>query len=179
MTRKPTDQKSEIAAAGWAKAMAKVKKENTKAESMNVRLNPRTKFGLELLARHQHRSLSSVVDWVLAETLRTEEMPSPKGDRTVHAVIAQTWDPHEADRLVLLALWDTALLTYEESLIWKTIQEEKTFWTAKKPASNTRAVLQSVVAGHNPYPDFARIRQNWLQIRAAAIGEVVEYTETR
>ena len=167
MARKPKDE----IAASWDRAFEKIRKENLKAESLTVRLHPQVRYGLELLARYQRRTLSSVVDWGLTETLRREMMPAPQGEHPVHEVIKQLWSPYESDRLVRLAIWDSFLLTYEEQLMWKVITEESSFWTMKKPPTATRGL-----EGKKPYPDLYRIRQCWAEIRLTARGVDVDLT---
>ncbi|MSP44079.1 MAG: hypothetical protein EXR08_12105 [Alphaproteobacteria bacterium] len=93
---------------------------NIKTEVVTLRLDPKTKFGLELLARKQYRTLSSVVEWAINNALQHEYEGFPELD--------DLWDVKEADRLVKLAVTRPNLLNYEEQLIWKVISEHGYFW---------------------------------------------------
>lgn len=148
-----------------------------KIEMITVRIAPQAKFALDLLARYQRRTLSSVIDWAIDQTLRRESIPSPAGEHAVHDMVRKVWDPFEPDRLVKLALWDSSLLTFEEQTMWKLIQEEPSFWTLQKPPTETRAVLKEVMEGQKPFPDFKRIRAQWENIKAAAYGATVDFRE--
>ncbi|MBY0404184.1 MAG: hypothetical protein K2X66_09815, partial [Cyanobacteria bacterium] len=45
----------------------------TKAEALTLRVNPKIKYGLELLARKQHRTLSSVMEWAIDKALKDKK----------------------------------------------------------------------------------------------------------
>ncbi|MDQ4146413.1 MAG: hypothetical protein M3120_01765, partial [Pseudomonadota bacterium] len=109
--------------------MPRKAKGETKAEVITLRLTPRTRYGLELLARQQRRTLSSVAEWAFHKVFKTESItPSIGQEKPLSEVLDRLWDPHEADRLVTLAQAYPSLLTYEEDLIWKVIKEEPSFW---------------------------------------------------
>jgi hypothetical protein len=91
-----------------------------KTEVVTLRLDPKTKFGLELLSRKQYRSLSSVVEWAINYALQN----GTEGIEDLDNI----WDVEEADRLVKLAILQPNLLSYEEQLVWKIIKEHGYFW---------------------------------------------------
>lgn len=132
-----------------------------KGESLTVRIHPKLKYGLELLARKQHRTLTTVVEWALTRALEDEKEGLTKyvnvGDAEFNHyinILQEVWDPWEADRFVNLAMCCPELLSYEEELVWKVIKETKVFW----PSSDNK-------------PYFELIRANWDAIQKRAGGE--------
>lgn len=97
-------------------------KPHAKVETLTIRVSPKIKYGLELLARKQHRTLSSVADWALSKALKEP------GEGLEDGLLEEVWDPLEPDRLVKLALKCPELLTYEEQLLWKVIKDNSYFW---------------------------------------------------
>lgn len=97
----------------------------TKGENINVRLDPRTRFGLELLARKQRRTLSSVVEWAISNLMnstdgliemRTDEETGLKYECDILAI---TWDIEEEQRLFRMKVYTPYLLTFEEEQLLK------------------------------------------------------------
>lgn len=82
--------------------------EQTKSESVTARLNPKLKFGLELLARQQRRSVSAVLETLLEKTL---------AEAKTEIDVDQLWHPSEGMRVLKLhhSPAGKGLLTYEES----------------------------------------------------------------
>jgi len=100
----------------------------TRSETVTVRLDPKLRYLAELAARQQRRTLSSYIEWAIEESLssiivkRTENWESSLADEAF-----ELWDVDEADRFVKLALRYPELLTHEEQIRWKIIQEEEYF----------------------------------------------------
>lgn len=127
-----------------------------KTEIVTLRLDPKTRFGLELLSRKQYRTLSSVVEWAINNALLDEDQGVPQLDHI--------WDVEDADRLVKLALYHPNLLNYEEQVIWKLICENGYFWKGrfeKKEWVWTCAISTAV---------FDRIRSYYETIKEVALG---------
>ncbi len=112
------------------------------AEVLTVRLSPKMKFGLELLSRKQHRSLSAIVQHLLDRELREnltvakDVEDDMRGWHVEHVrILDLVWDPYEEDRLVKLATHSPDLLDLDEELKWKVIQDDyKRYWhSAGKP----------------------------------------------
>ena len=108
----------------------------TKVETLTIRVSPKMKFGLELLARKQHRNLTSVADWALYKALKDPVEGLSEG------LLEEVWDPYEPDRLVKLALKCPELLTYEEELIWRIIQNDSFYWNDERDAIVTIEVIR-------------------------------------
>jgi hypothetical protein len=95
----------------------------SRSEVVTVRLDPKTRYLAELAARRQRRTLSSYIEWVVAESLVQfiqAEQTTNGEDEDINGL----WDVDDCDRLVKLALYDKSLLNYREQVIWKRIQEQ-------------------------------------------------------
>lgn len=85
-----------------------------KLEQFSIRLPPNLKFGLELLANHQKRSLSEVIQWALRVGLASWQIANgvKLGD-----VLERLWDlPEGADRILAVYEIDPALLTFDDRI---------------------------------------------------------------
>ncbi|WP_419403783.1 hypothetical protein [Stenotrophomonas rhizophila] len=102
-----------------------------KTEVLSIRIDPRTRYGLELLSRLQRRSATGVVEWVVQEAFAKEEFESyDNGSFSVAEVMDELWHINEIERLVALALRKPQLLTFEESRKWAVIKGTRAFWKA-------------------------------------------------
>lgn len=106
-----------------------------KAESITVRLNPKMKYGLDLLARKHHRNLSSVVEWAINKALEHPEGGLWRDDLSdshpVRPLLDVTWDAYPSTRLIRLAVYKPELLSFSEELLWKFIQTNNNLWIDK------------------------------------------------
>ena len=101
----------------------------TKADNVNVRLDPKIRYGLELLARKQRRNLSSVVEWALQNAINSEEngLIEINMNGEPFNLLYQLWDTEESDRLYRMATFRSELLTFEEERLTKLIRESEIF----------------------------------------------------
>lgn len=103
------------------------KNTQNKAESITVRINPKLKYGLELLSRKQHRTISSVVEWAIERAIQDSQ--EGLWSRNVEEnILDHVWDIDESDRLANLAISSPTLLSYEEEVLWKLIKENGAVW---------------------------------------------------
>jgi len=89
----------------------KPKGETTKSEAVNLRLSPRMRYALELLARKGHRNMTGVIESMISEKL----------DYRFHE---ELWDADKKQRALNLQKYEPHLLTYEEEVELKTINGE-------------------------------------------------------
>ena len=102
-----------------------------KTEALSIRIDPRSRYGLELLARLQRRSTTGVVEWVLQEAFKTEVFQHADEDReqlNLDEVLDRLWHINDVERLVALAIRKPQLLTFEESRLWKVLKDTSAFW---------------------------------------------------
>jgi hypothetical protein len=115
-----------------------------KGENINIRIDPKLKYGLELLARRQHRTLTSVVEWAIGKALRDEkeglsyrqwaicEAGYPDLDQPYTVfLLDKIWSPDPLIRFLNLVYHDEALLSYEEGVIWDIISNNFHYWSGK------------------------------------------------
>ena len=121
---------------------------------ISLRLSPRTYFGLTLLARKRHTTLTAAVELAVTRAIADEVdgLVERRGKETVN-ILDQTWDTDEADRLVKLAMAYPALLRFDEDRLWKAIVENAAFWIAKGR------------------PNFVAIRDRWPALKAHYLGD--------
>ncbi len=79
-----------------------------KTNSITIRIESKLRYGLELLARKQRRTLSSVIECAVARSIIEGGIN-----------LSELWDVDEADRLHKLLELQPDLLTYDEQVILK------------------------------------------------------------
>src|SRR5262249_33543146 len=100
-----------------------------RTETVTIRLDPRLRYLAEIAGRAQRRTVSSVMEWAFEKALEhimLNEGTSSQIDLDLASALL--WDPDEADRLAKLALYFPQLLTYDEQVLWKRINECEALW---------------------------------------------------
>ncbi len=109
--------------------MAKKRKDSGeklfRTKAVGVRLDPKLKYAAELAARKQRRTLSSFIEWAIQEAVNIVPVI---GERTAGEAISDVWDVFDADRFVLTAVNLPELLTHDEQVTWKLIEEHPAMW---------------------------------------------------
>lgn len=100
-------------------ASDKPKKGRPKSETadqyapLTIRLHNKLRFGLDLLARAQHRSLSQAIEWALKVGLNNYEVGSDTAK--LGEVVERAWaEPTEAERLLAVYRLAPSLLPFED-----------------------------------------------------------------
>lgn len=84
-------------------------------EVVTLRVEPKRKFQIELVARSQHRNINSCVEWAIDYAFRNApDIPD----------VNKVWSPDETERLLNLAENYPDLLTPQQDLIWAFIRKE-------------------------------------------------------
>jgi hypothetical protein len=92
-----------------------------RSQVVTVRLDPKLKFVAELAARRHRRTISSFIQWAVACSVGDVKIV---GD-DIEVVMTKVWDVDEEVRLRNLAKHYPSLLTYDEEVRWREIQEEE------------------------------------------------------
>ena len=125
--------------------------------TVSIRLKPRTRYALELLARKRHHSLTSVIEWALDRTINDPVeglFDTPTGERgKPESIVDKVWDPDEADRLVKLSMYFPRLMSFEEEKLIEAIRENSRLWSAKDG------------------PNFKAIRDQWPKLKSEYLTE--------
>jgi hypothetical protein len=120
---------------------------SSRTNTLSVRLQPRTRYALELLARRRHTTITGVLEAAIQRVIADPDeglFDPPAGPRgKPESILEKVLDPVEADRLVKLAMNNPSLMNYDEERLWKTIRENSSLWIVKDR------------------PDFKAIRERW------------------
>lgn len=111
-----------------------------KSAGLSLRLTPRTRYGLALLARVNRRSLGQVVEEALEMAFYgdgpgTLERRIGQSSERVR-VLDVTWDERPWVRLGKLALMGPELLTTPERRLWDTINQTPSYWHEGRAITN-------------------------------------------
>jgi predicted transcriptional regulator len=137
----------------------------SRSETVTVRLDPKLNYLCELAARAQRRTKSSFIEWAIDHALKSVDVPGAEGSMDEYA--GRLWDVDEVDRLIALAEWAPFLMTHEEQLIWKVIQQVGSFWRGKYDRSGewTWVVQDNGCVAKN-------VRDYWEIVKSVADGRL-------
>lgn len=126
------------------KPKKKAGNQHVRTMTLRVRMSPPLRFVAELMARHQHRTVSSLMESLLAEqatryylpVILTEKAQADHylyGKRQTQKMTAQEigeqlWSAEDADRFAAMALFVPGVLTAEEQSLWQVIVDTSYFW---------------------------------------------------
>lgn len=105
-----------------------------RTEILQVRFDAKLRFGAELAAKAQKRTLSSFVEWSVEQALsdlpihHLVDHPELLQPFTLSDLVKHLWHPDEVVRWVRLAQTAPLLLPPDQEIIWKTVSEEPCFW---------------------------------------------------
>lgn len=94
------------------------RKDGATLEPLTIRMSTKLRFGLELLARAQHRSLSQAVEWALNVGLNNHVVSSDDSDttETIGSVVERAWSYGSAsERALVVYRLNPVLLSFEDS----------------------------------------------------------------
>jgi hypothetical protein len=138
-----------------------------RTETVTLRLDPKLRYLTELAARIQRRTVSSFIEWAVEQALSRVNLPDlTQGEISIESAASILWDPDEADRLARLGFYYPELLTYDEQVLWKLIQECEALW---RRSFNHRMSL--------PWYEretmllYPALRQHWEALKKVAAGE--------
>ncbi len=96
-----------------------------RTKAVGVRLDPKLKYAAELAARKQRRTLSSFIEWAVQEAVNKVQVTK---QRTAGEAMSDVWDVVDADRFVKTAINLPDLLTHDEEVTWKLIEDHPAMW---------------------------------------------------
>lgn len=108
-------------------AIEKKSKKITTSVNLSLRLDPRTKYLIDMLARQQKRTITGVIEWAVEQAGAETIFDGDLGN-TFLDVIDSLWSTDESIRLTQLARSRPELLSYEEMRIWETVRASPYFW---------------------------------------------------
>lgn len=115
-----------------------------RSEIVHLRLNPKMRFALELMARTENRTVSSLLESLVKKALSNKVqmlpdmprfnlpiMPRDKELKTtdLSEALSCAWDTDKMKRFIKMALYFPHLLTHEEETIWTFIRITDFYWS--------------------------------------------------
>lgn len=112
----------------------------SKSEQVSIRLEPKIYYGLELLARQNHRTIAATIETainlLLGDPRDGLKLPLNRNQKGIDLAVPvktepaldKLWHTNEPDRLALLAFNKPELMDYEEKQIWEHVQNTSYFW---------------------------------------------------
>ncbi|UHC82752.1 hypothetical protein LS633_02645 [Pseudomonas sp. NIBR-H-19] len=102
--------------------MAKAPASPKKTETLTLRLDPKMKYAIEVLARSQKRTLAGAIEWAVERSLESQHVRSSFGEKSLMDVVDHSWNPDDLLRIVALGSYAEQLLNHEESCVWSVIK---------------------------------------------------------
>jgi len=142
-----------------------------RTEVFAMRFDPKLKYLAEIAARKQKRSLASLIEWFIEQGLENVNI-SRSGNNTLSVTdeAEKLWALDEPERLINLASNYPDLLTYDEQLFYRVIQE----YVINDDES--RSTIDFVInrGGSDNALNLHMIRKCWTEIKAFALDSGVE-----
>lgn len=133
----------------------------SRSQTVTVRLDPQLRYMADLAARSQRRTLSSFVEWAIAQALGEVPLKDHAGESaTARELVDRLWDVDEPDRFILLAVFNSDLLTHEEQLLFKRIKEMPEYWSTDMYSPS---ILQVSIGDR--YILIDKLRANWNKVK--------------
>ena len=119
-----------------ARKQIKAKKaEFNKAEFLSMRITPKMRFGLELLARHRKTTIGGAVALSVEKMFVTDHdglRLVPDHGLTPVNILDSVWSPYEHERFAKLAEYAYNLLSDQEKYLWNVVTGTPKYWTKGK-----------------------------------------------
>lgn len=163
-----------------------------RSEIVQARLNPKMRFAAEIMARYERRTLSSLLEGLIEQTLKDYRIPAMVGEKSqanlllfggegknqkvsLKFLLDDIWTIEEADRFASFAICFPDLLTEEEARVWNLIVHTPYFWEHFEINIENKSgkVIGKDVWPINTYRGLIRehIREHWDLLNAVARGE--------
>lgn len=142
------------------------KKDGPRTEVFAMRLDPKLKYLAEVASRKQRRSLANFIEWAIELALNKVVLDEGQKGCNVLDEGGKLWDLEPSDRLLKLAKNYPDLMTYEEQVIWKAIQEFNAMWTAEDKTKTITFWFKDIGGEVDAYP----VRKCWPVLVAYANG---------
>lgn len=103
-----------------------------KGDPLSIRIDPKVRYGLELLSRTQRRSVTGVAEWSILQAFHNEKI-TVEGGREIpfEHFLSWVWSVNEVDRLIKLYFHGPELLTFEEERMARVIVATPMLWNGK------------------------------------------------
>lgn len=122
--------------------MSRPRSPNPRSELIAVRVTPRTRYGLQLLAQQSRCSLSEAVLRAVEDRFEHPVdglVHVATGERAPTSVLDRTWSPIEHERVIRTGLLFPDFLTEAERYLWLVIRETPSCWKNRRPKGRLTA----------------------------------------
>lgn len=99
----------------------------TRTEIVQVRLDPKLRFTAELAAKKHRRTLSSFIEWAIAESVENVRVGLMKTE-TASYVANTVWDKSKVKTFINLVKNYPYSLTHDEEQLWHLLVETEIYW---------------------------------------------------
>lgn len=100
-----------------------------KSEAISIRVDPVSRYGLEILARLENRPLSGYVELLIRRAFGSVIVGNGE---SIQDVINATWSPNEHERLIMMGIKYPQFLSYEDGKKFKVITETPALWSNRR-----------------------------------------------
>lgn len=162
-----------------------------RSEIVQTRLNAKLRFAAEIMARHERRTVSSLLEGLLEQAMKNYVMPAMLGEKAqanlyvegkgttqriqLKELLDEIWSIEEADRFSSFAMLLPDLLTEDEERLWHLIVSTSYFWEHYEYNIENKAgkILGKDFWPVRTYRGLIRdhIREHWDLVNAIARGE--------
>lgn len=119
--------------------------EKTTTMSVSLRLDPKTKFAADLLAKEQKRSLTAVFEWAISQALARE---STQTGESFEKIANDAWSTDDAVRFANVATLLPSALSYDEMRLWETIKRSPCFWVDSEGAYSLENLNEALLSSN-------------------------------
>lgn len=103
---------------------------NPRSNVVTLRVTPKMRWGLELLAKQRGETLTEVVIHAVDRLFRDTDVGLVRaaGQPAELDLLDQTWAPEECERVVRLAMACPELLDDRQRYLWLRVRDERAVW---------------------------------------------------
>ncbi|MCF6753197.1 hypothetical protein L3X16_11160 [Pseudomonas stutzeri] len=107
--------------------MSKKEAQPKKTETLTLRLDPKMKFAIELLARDQKRTLAGAIEWAVQKALASQQVTTGADVGNLQMLVDRVWSPDDLERVLYLGIFTEHLLSFEEQCLWLVVRDNPHF----------------------------------------------------
>lgn len=135
-----------------------------------MRITPRMRFGLELLARHRKTSIGGAVILSVEkmfETPRDGLRLVPDHGLNPANILDSVWSPYEHERFARLAQYSFNLLSDEEKYLWGVVTATPKYWIEDKSTVQERR-SDNLIHVHDRTLNMDALETDWSKLKLRA-----------
>lgn len=103
-----------------------------KTETLTLRLDPKIKYTIELIARIKRQSITSVIESAIEASAFDLDTPvvidGKRETWSLSNVVSEFWSTDNVAKFINMCAFMPELLNYDEQRIWETIKATPKFW---------------------------------------------------